>query len=198
MIKYLLTSLLVILTLSAAGMAQNSRSRAIARAKANEKAVKAAFDTLVEGIRQVDAEKVMSVYHNDSRTLFFNYNGSATIGWENMNANRMASYAKRKDVTLEITGLRVEVLSLTSAYVSCKWKQTQDYEGNLEQSTGRMTLIFKKWGKDWKVMHLHTSPDSFPSEVVIPRSEKGDEVKTTRRRSRERESVSAGVWGPEF
>ncbi|MDH3493392.1 MAG: nuclear transport factor 2 family protein [Acidobacteriota bacterium] len=174
MIKILSTALFLILTLTAAAFAQNADSRAIARAKANEKAVKAAFDTLVEGIREVDADKVMSVYHNDPRTLFFNYNGTATIGWENMNTNRKASYEKRKNVTLEITGLRVEVLSLTSAYVSCKWKQTQEYEGNLEQSTGRMTLIFKKWGKDWKVVHLHTSPDSFPGEVVIPPSEKVD------------------------
>ena len=172
--KYLLSALFLILTFSATGFAQNAQSRAIARAKANEAAVKAAFERLVEGIREVDAEKVMSVYHNDPRTLFFNYNGSATIGWENMNANRKASYANRKNVSLEITGLRVEVLSLTSAYVSCKWKQTQEYEGNLEQSSGRMTLVFKKWGNDWKVVHLHTSPDSFPSEVVIPPSEKSE------------------------
>lgn len=174
MIKFFLTSLALILTFSAAGIAQNANARALARAKANETAVKAAFDTLVEGIQQVDADKVMSVYHNDPRTLFFNYNGTATIGWENMNANRKASYEKRKNVTLEITGLRVEVLSLTSAYVSCKWKQTQEYEGTLEQATGRMTLIFKKWGDDWKVVHLHTSPDNFPGEVVVPPSEKGE------------------------
>ncbi|NNE68186.1 MAG: SnoaL-like domain-containing protein [Pyrinomonadaceae bacterium] len=174
MSKNLITVLLLILTFTATGFAQNSKTRAVARAKAIEAEVKSTFETLVEGIRQVDADKVMSVYHNDPKTLFFNYNGSATIGWENMNANRKASYAKRKNVTLEITGLRVEVLSPTSAYVSCKWKQTQEYEGNLEQSSGRMTLVFKKWGKNWKVRHLHTSPESFPSEVVIPPSEKGD------------------------
>lgn len=174
--KFFISTIFLILALSATGVAQNSNARAIARAKANEAAVKAAFETLVEGIREVDADKVMSIYHNDPRTLFFNYNGSATIGWETMNENRKASYAKRKNVNLEITGLRVEVLSLTSAYVSCKWKQTQEYEGNVEQSTGRMTLIFKKWGNDWKVMHLHTSPDSFPSEVVIPPSEKSEGV----------------------
>ena len=174
--KYVVSTLFLILALSAIGFAQNSTSRAIARAKANEKAVTAAFETLVEGIRQVDADKVMSVYHNDPKTLFFNYNGTATIGWDNMNTNRKASYAKRKNVTLEITGLRVAVLSLTSAYVSCKWKQTQEYNDALEQSTGRMTLIFKKWKSGWKVMHLHTSPDSFPSEVVIPPSEKKEPV----------------------
>ena len=136
------------------------------------KDVRAAFDRLVEGIKQADAEKVMSVYENSDRTLFFNYNGTATIGWQNMSDNRKSSYADRTNVTLDVTGLRVEILSPTSAYVSCKWKQTQEYKGELECSTGRMTLIFKKIGNDWKVVHLHTSPDSALDKIVIPPSER--------------------------
>ena len=136
------------------------------------KDVRAAFDRLVEGIKQADADKVLSVYENSDRTLFFNYNGTATIGWENMLSNRKATYANLTSVNLEVTGLRVEVLSPTSAYVSCKWKQTQDYKGNLESSTGRMTLVFKKIGKDWKVVHLHTSPDTALDKIVIPPSER--------------------------
>ena len=173
MLKHFTTTLLFILTFSALAFAQKSTDeKAVALAKAKETEVKAAFDRLIEGINQVDVEKVMSVYHNDARTLFFNYNGTATIGWQNMYDNRKSSYAKRANVNLETTGVRVEILSPTSAYVSCKWKQTQEFEGTLEQSTGRMTLVFKKIGKDWKILHLHTSPDSFPSEVVIPPSEK--------------------------
>jgi ketosteroid isomerase-like protein len=185
MIRYFTFSILLILTFSVFVHAQKiskAEAKAIAIAKAKEKEVKDTFDLLVEGINQVDAEKVMSVYHNDPRTLFFNYNGSATIGWENMAANRKASYTDRKNVNLEITGLRVEILSPTSAYVSCKWKQTQEFKGELEQSTGRMTLIFKKFGKDWKVLHLHTSPDKFPSEVVIPASEKTEDQSAQRQK----------------
>ena len=136
------------------------------------KEVRATFDRLVEGINQADADKVMSVYENSDRTLFFNYNGTATIGWQNMSNNRKASYADRSNVNLEPTGVRVEILSPTAAYVSCKWKQTQEYKGELETSTGRMTLIFKKTGKDWKVVHLHTSPDVAPDKIVVPPSEK--------------------------
>lgn len=135
------------------------------------KDVRAAFERLVEGIEQADAEKVMSVYENSDRTLFFNYNGTATIGWQNMMNNRKASYADRKNVGLVITGLRVEMLSPTSAYITCKWKQTQEFKGDLESSTGRMTLVFKKIGKDWKVVHLHTSPDTALDKIVIPASE---------------------------
>ncbi len=136
------------------------------------KDVRAAFDRLVEGIKQNDADKVMSVYENSDRTLFFNYNGTATIGWQTMLTNRKSSYAKTSNTNLETTGLRIEILSPASAYVSCKWKQTQEFNNQLETSSGRMTLIFKKIGKDWKIVHLHTSPDSAPKDIVIPPSEK--------------------------
>ena len=160
---------LIILTLVFTAFGQRART---ADTKADpSKDVRAAFDRLVEGIEQADAEKVMSVYENSDRTLFFNYNGTATIGWKNMLDNRKASYADRKNVSLETTGVRVEILSPTSAYVSCKWKQSQEFKGELENSTGRMTLIFKKIGKDWKVVHLHTSPDVAPDKIVIPASE---------------------------
>ncbi|MGI8545209.1 MAG: YybH family protein [Aridibacter sp.] len=186
MIKYFTHTLFLILTFSLAGFAQKAgNAKNDALLKAQETEVKAAFDRLVEGINQADADKVMSVYYNDPKTLFFNYNGTATIGWQNMYDNRKSSYAKRSNVNLEITGLRIEMLSPTSAYASCKWKQTQEFEAKLEQSTGRMTLVFKKIGKDWKVLHLHTSPDSFPSEVIIPPSEKTDNENLERKRVNE-------------
>lgn len=139
------------------------------------KNVRAAFERLIDGIKQSDAEKVMSVYENSDRILFFNNNGSATIGWNEMKNQRTEAYKKTKNVTLDVTGLRVEMLSPSSAYVSCKWKQSQETGDELENASGRMTLVFKLIGKDWKVVHLHTSPDNppasrpvFPSERISP------------------------------
>ncbi len=133
------------------------------------KPVRDAFERLVEGIRQVDAAKVMSAYEKSPRLLIFNNNGSATISWDNVNENTIATYAKVSNVTLDVTGLRVEMLGKTTAYVSCKWKQSQEYEGKLENSAGRMTLIYKLIGKDWKVTHRHTSPDKpDESRPVLP------------------------------
>lgn len=139
-----------------------------------EKGVRDAFDRLVEGIKQSDAEKVMSVYQNNDRILFFNNNGSATIGWETMKKNRESLYEKTSKVTLDITGWRVEMLGKDTAYATCKWKQTQEFNSKPESASGRMTLVFKLVGKDWKIIHLHTSPDNpdttrpvFPSEREI-------------------------------
>jgi ketosteroid isomerase-like protein len=137
-----------------------------------DKGVRDAFERLVEGIRQVDAEKVMSVYQNSDRILFFNNNGTATIGWENMKKNRDASYANIANVSLDITGLRVEMLGKDAAYVTCKWKQQQEYNSKLETASGRMTLVFKLIGKDWKVIHLHTSPDNPDATRPVMTSER--------------------------
>jgi ketosteroid isomerase-like protein len=143
-----------------------------AAAKADPtKPVREAFDRLVDGIKQVDAVKVMDAYEKSDRLLIFNNNGTATLGWDTVKSNVESSYAKLTNVSLEITGLRVEMLGTRAAYVSCKWKQSQENDGKLETAAGRMTLVYKLVGKDWKITHRHTSPDRpdatrpvFPSE----------------------------------
>lgn len=136
------------------------------------KQVREVFDTLIAGIRETDADKVMSVYEKSDRILFFNNNGTVTLGWETMKSNRDSSYAKTANVTIEVTGVRVEMLGSRVAYVTCKWKQTQEYEGKPESASGRMTLIFRLIGKEWKAVHLHTSPDNPPSARPVLDSEK--------------------------
>ena len=150
--------------------------KAAASAKADPTAaVRATFDRLVEGIKQADAAKVMSVYENSPKILFFNNNGTVTQGWDEMKRVREEGYAKTKNVTLDVTGVRVEMLGPAAAYITCKWKQRQEYDGKLEDASGRMTLVFKKIGKDWKVVHLHTSPDNPPATRPVLPSERQPE-----------------------
>ena len=167
----LLVFTLLIFTMSVISYGQKAAAARVDPAKG----VRDAFDRLVDGIKQVDAEKVMSSYENSPRLLIFNNNGTATQGWDNVKANVAASYAKVSNVTLEITGLRVEMIGTRGAHLSCKWKQTQENAGKLESASGRMTLIYKLVGKEWKISHRHTSPDNpdatrpvFPSERVPP------------------------------
>jgi ketosteroid isomerase-like protein len=165
--KYFLFMSAIILSLSLPATAQKA-----AGVKADPaKGVREAFDRLVDGIKQVDVDKVMSVYDKSERLLIFNNNGTATIGWDSVKANITASYSKVSNVTLDITGLRVEMLGKAGAYVTCKWKQSQENDGKVENASGRMTLVFRLTAKDWKIVHRHTSPDRpdatrplFPSE----------------------------------
>jgi len=148
---------LIILTLTFSAFGQK---KTITVKSDPSKDVRAVFDRLVEGIKTADAAKVMSVYNKSEDILFFNNNGSVTRSWETMRENREKSYKNASNVSLEPTGVRIEMLGTTGAYLTCKWKQQQEYNGKLETASGRMTLVFKLIGKEWKVVHLHTSPDN--------------------------------------
>ena len=166
----------IVFTLLSVAAVSHAQKAASASTKPDPaKPVRDAFERLLDGIRQVDAGKVMSAYENSDRTLFFNNNGSATLGWETMRGNRESLYEKTKNVSLDVTGVRVEMLGPRSAYVTCKWKQSQEYEGKLEQASGRMTLIFRLIGKDWKIVHVHTSPDNPPATRPVLPSERTEQ-----------------------
>ncbi len=136
------------------------------------KAVRAAFDRLIEGIRKSDVEIVTGAYQNSPQTLYFNNNGSVTRGWEQDRKNREARYSDVTNVKLDLRDVRVEMLGTSGAFVSCLWTQTQDYKGTSESASGRMTLVFRKVGNAWKVVHLHTSPDNPPATRPVFPSER--------------------------
>lgn len=158
---------LFILLMALAGFSQKAAVAKVDPAKG----VRDAFDRLIDGIKQVDSDKVMAAYNKSPDLLIHNNNGTSTRGWDTIRSNVEATFSHVKNVTLETTGVKVEMLGKTAAYVSCKWQQTQEYDGKLEDSSGRMTLVFQLIGKDWKIIHRHTSPDNpgatrpvFPSE----------------------------------
>lgn len=144
----------------------------VAAASPDAKAVLAAFDKLVEGIEKSDVATVTGVYQNSPSTLFFNNNGSITRGWEQDKLNREARYPKITNAKLDTKNVRVEMLGTGGAVVTCEWTQTQDFEGKPESASGRMSLVFKKVGKDWKIVHLHTSPDNPPATRPVFPSER--------------------------
>ena len=132
--------------------------------------VLAAFNALLDGIRHANVDEVMSAYWNNPQLNLFNYNGSVTKGWAQVKRNRESSYPEIKDVKLEVRDLSVTMLGTTGAIVTCLWTQSQDYKGNPETASGRMTLVFKRIGNAWKAIHLHSSPDT-PNPASIPPSE---------------------------
>lgn len=159
----------IFLTFAVCAFGQKTKNVIVVKASDQTKAVRDVFDRLVEGIKQSDADKAMSVYEKSDRILFFNNNGSATIGWTEMKKQRDERYPKTSNVSLDVTGVRVEMLGTSSAYLTCKWKQSQEFDGKLETASGRMTVVFKLIGKEWKAVHLHTSPDNpAPTRPVLP------------------------------
>jgi ketosteroid isomerase-like protein len=139
--------------------------------------VLAAFNSLLEGIRHTNVDAVANAYWNSPRLVLFNNNGTITRGWEQMRQNRASSYAEMKDVKLDVRDLRVLMLGRDGAVVTCLWTQSQTFRGAPETATGRMTIVFRRVGKDWKAVHLHTSPDAPTPGRVLP-SEQSTPAKT--------------------
>lgn len=132
--------------------------------------VLASFNNLLDGIRHANVNEVMGSYWNSPRLNLFNYNGTVTKGWEQVRKNRESSYPEIKDVKLDVRDVSVTMLGRDGAVVTCQWTQSQNYKGTPETATGRMTLVFKRFGTAWKAIHLHSSPDT-PNPAVIPASE---------------------------
>jgi ketosteroid isomerase-like protein len=143
---------------------------ATAAPEAGSDGVVAAFNKLLDGIRHANVNEVTSVYWNNPHLNMFNYNGSVTKGWEQVRKNRESSYPEIKDVKLDVRDVSVTMLGPSGALVTCQWSQSQNYKGNPETASGRMTLVFKRVGTEWKAIHLHSSPDS-PNPAAIPPSE---------------------------
>ncbi len=130
--------------------------------------VLAAFESLLNGIRKSNVNMVTGVYWNSPRLVLFNNNGTVTKGWEQMRKNRESSYPEIKDVKLDVRDLSVMMLGRDGAVVTALWTQSQTYKDTPETATGRMTIVFRRVGTDWKAVHLHTSPDKPDPSRVLP------------------------------
>jgi hypothetical protein len=129
-----------------------------------------AFNNLLDGIRHADVKAATGAYQNTTRLVLFNFNGSVTKGWDQLKQNRETSYAEMKDVKLDVRDVRATMLGRDAALITCVWTQSMNFRGTPETDSGRMTIVFRRVGKDWKAIHLHTSPDR-PDPARIPASE---------------------------
>jgi len=157
---------------------RTQRPKTSSTPNASSTTVVGAFDKIIEGIRRANVDMVSGGYWNNPALILFNYNGSITKGWDQMRKNREASYPDIKDVKLDVRDRHVIMLGTNGAVVTCLWTQTQTYKGEPDTASGRMTLVFKRVGNEWKAVHLHTSPDK-PDASRIPASEQMPATKPT-------------------
>ena len=129
----------------------------------------------------------MGVYWNSPSLILFNYNGSVTKGWDQVRQNRLSSYPEIKDVKLDVHDVSVSMLGRDGAVINCLWTQSQTYKGSPETASGRMTLVFKRFGNAWKAIHLHTSTDT-PNPATNPSYEQSPTPSPTPKHTRSRSS----------
>jgi ketosteroid isomerase-like protein len=150
--------------------AASSRPKASSTPVAPSTGVLAAFDKIIEGIRRSNVDMYTSGYWNSVNLVLFNYNGTVTKGWDQLRKNRESSFPETKEVKLDIRDKHVQMLGRDGAVVTCLWTQSQTFKGQPDTASGRMTLVFKRVGAEWKAVHLHTSPDK-PEASRVPASE---------------------------
>jgi ketosteroid isomerase-like protein len=147
-----------------------SSARSTSAATPGSESVLAAFNKILDGIRHGNVDEVTAPYWNSKQLILFNNNGTVTRGWEQMRKNRESSYPDMKDVKLDVRDVHVTMLGRDGALVTCLWNQSLTFKGVPETASGRMTLVFKRLGTDWKAIHLHTSNDK-PDASHLPASE---------------------------
>jgi ketosteroid isomerase-like protein len=145
-----------------------AQTTATAGASPAERAVRATFETLLNGIRKSDVEMVMSVYWNSPQLVIFNNNGTVTRSWEQVRSNRASSYPDAKNVELDVRDVRVSMLGAGGAVVTCLWTQAQEFRGTPESATGRLTVVFRLINNGWKIVHTHSSPSAPDPSRLLP------------------------------
>ena len=151
-------------------VAASQRPTASSTPVAPSTGVLAAFDKIIDGIRRSNVDMYTSGYWNSVNLVLFNYNGTVTKGWDQLRKNRESSFPETKEVKLDIRDKHVQMLGRDGAVVTCLWTQSQTFNGQPDTASGRMTLVFKRVGAEWKAVHLHTSPDK-PDASRVPASE---------------------------
>jgi ketosteroid isomerase-like protein len=142
--------------------------RAGSKTEPSAKDIIAIVNELKASIEAANVDAVTGVYWNSPQLVLFNNNGSVTKTWEQMRKNRESSYPKLKDVKLEMRDLRVQMLGRDGAVANFLWTQSQTYDGTPETATGRTTLVLRRIGTSWKVVHAHISPDMPDPSRVLP------------------------------
>jgi len=155
-------------TRRAGGTTQTPASAATTSNDPATRAVRATFETLLNGIRKSDVEMVMSVYWNSPQLVIFNNNGTVTRTWEQVRSNRASSYPDAKNVQLDVRDVRVQMTGRDGAVVTCLWTQSQEFRGTPESATGRLTVVFRLINNGWKIIHTHTSPAAPDPSRLLP------------------------------
>ena len=121
----------------------------------SESAIKHVLTAQQDAWNRHDLDAFMSGYWNSPELTFFS-GAKETRGWQATLERYRATYNSPGHAMgkLDFSDLRIEMLGPEAAFVRGAWHLTMP-EGKNPQ--GRFTLIFRKFGDGWKIVHDHTS-----------------------------------------
>lgn len=118
------------------------------------KKIKAVLDRQVEAWNNHDLEGFMSGYWQSDDLTFYS-GGSNVSGWKttlDRYRNRYQS-AGNEMGHLDFSDVRIEMLGSTGAFVRGHWRLKMA----ASEPGGLFTLVFRRMGNGWKIVHDHTS-----------------------------------------
>jgi uncharacterized protein (TIGR02246 family) len=140
----------LVLTLGVAAGAQGQRD---AKAAAS---IRAVLDAQVAAWNRGDIEGYMDGYARSDSTVFVS-GDDVTRGWQATLDRYKKNYDTREKMgTLEFSDLEIKVISKDAAVAHGRWQLTRA----ADKPHGRFTLIFRRAGRNWRIVHDHTSSAS--------------------------------------
>jgi len=147
-LKVIIASMAVCFVLGVAGFGQNSGTDPKA-------SIEHVLRTQQEAWNRHDLEAFMQGYWKSPELTFFS-GVKESKGWQAALDRYRAVYTSpgHEMGKLDFSDLRVEILGSDAAFVRGVWQLAMS-DGKTPH--GRFTLIFRKFGEGWKIIHDHTS-----------------------------------------
>lgn len=151
-VSILLLAALAFATVAAAWGQQTAMTGDLEASKA---AVEQVLRTQQDAWNRHDLDGFMTGYWNSTELTFFS-GAKQTSGWQATLDRYKATYQSpgHEMGKLEFSGLRIEMLGADAAFVRGAWGLTMP-DGKTPH--GVFTLVFRRFGDGWKIVHDHTS-----------------------------------------
>lgn len=133
--------------------------------KAGERALRAVIQTLIRGLQENNMQLIGKVYaHSRNLLVFLEGPQMKLVGWKAMrkaisdflNTHTQIQSRLNKDCRF------IADRQLGVFYGTYRFKAVNRKSGKPIRWTARNTFLFRKTGKQWKVIHEH---DSFPAPI---------------------------------
>ena len=127
--------------------------------KKTESRILAVMNAQTDAWNRGDIEEFLAGYWN-SPDLLFASRGTFSRGWQPLLERYKKVYPEGKMGQLEFDDIEIHRLGRDAAWVAGKWSLAMDDSS----PHGAFTLIFKRIGNGWKIVHDHSSgvPEGTP------------------------------------
>ncbi len=139
------------------GLVGSAPARALLHRADDQQKIAALLQMQVDCWNRGDIDGFMETYWN-SADLTFCSSGKITRGWQATKDRYRANYQTREKMgQLDFSDLEITLLADDAAMVVGSWRLIFAADTNQPPVSGKYTLVLKRIGNQWKIIHDHTS-----------------------------------------